>query len=217
MNDEDYRMQNKMIKWNILGAVVLSLTACADPSSQFGEGTSNSASFTSGTTTPSTTTNTNNSGNSQTVNINIYNGSWGTSPQCVYNNQSAQGISSFWNFSGGNGILNSNTYGTSDCSGSHDSLQLGYQFQYGNTLPSTSSVCANVVEVTMVLVSATQNGQSIPFSQLDSTVRVRQYDLVCATGDRLYFGDTRSNPFYDGSSTHRRPTDLDQDYPFLRF
>ncbi len=207
-------MQNKMIKWSLPGVMALSLVACGGSSSHFGEGTANSPGF-----SPNTSSDANNSDNSDhapTININIYNGSWATSPQCAYNSNSSQGISSFWDFQGGYGIFNNNTYSTSDCSGNYDSLRLGYNFQYGNVLPNASSVCANVVEVTMTLVSATSNGQSIPLSQLDPSIQVRQYNLMCTNNNYLYFGDTRSDSFYNGSSINRRPLSLDQDYPFLR-
>jgi len=209
-------MQNKMVKWGLPGVIALSLLACGGNSSQFGEGTANSPSFSPGDIS-SDTGDSDNNDTTQTININIYNGSWATSPQCVYNSNGAQGISSFWDFQSGYGVYHSNTYSTSDCSGDYDSLQLGYNIQYGDVLSNASSVCANVVEVNMVLVSAIRNGQSIPFSELDSSIKIRQYNLMCASNNYLYFGDTHSDSHYNGSSLRRRPLALDQDYPFLRF
>jgi hypothetical protein len=211
-------MKNTMLKWSLPGLIALSLAACGGTSSHFGEGLTSSAAFTSGDTSSDTNNpddNTHN--NAPTININVYNGSWVTSPQCIYNSQTGQGIRSFWDFQNGNGVLNSNIYSTSDCSGNYNSQQLAYNFSYGNTLPNVSSICANVVEVDLVLVSATRNGQPVAISQLDSSIQTRQYNLLCADNNHLYFGDTRSDNHHNGSSLRNRPLSLDQDSPFLRF
>ena len=205
------------IKLGLSGMIALSfaaLTACNGGSSRFGVSGANSPSFGPGNTEEDTTPDTD---YTPDININIYNGSWGTSPGCVYDSQTGLGTRSFWDFQSGNGIFNSHTYSTSDCSGDYHSQQLAYHFQYGNTLSNVSSVCGNVVEVDMVLVSANQNGQPVDLSQLDPSIKIRQYNLLCANNNQLYFGNTRSDNFHDGSSLRRRPLALDQDYPFLRF
>ncbi len=209
-------MKNNMIKWSLAAVTALSLAACGGTSSHFGEGTVNSPGFSPGDSSSGANNPDDNNNNSPTININVYNGSWATSPQCIYDSQTGQGVRSFWSFQNGNGILNSNIYSTSDCSGNYNSQQLAYNFSYGNTLHNVSSICANVVEVDLVLVSAIRNGQSVPISQLDSSIQIRQYNLVCASNNHLYFGDLSDN-FYNGSSIRRRPLSLDQDYPFLRF
>jgi hypothetical protein len=68
-------------------------------------------------------------------------------------------------------------------------------FAYGNEKPSASGICSNVREV------------NISGSLVDGK-RFKEYDLICSTSGRLYFGDDE-NGSYSATSTASRPVQID--------
>lgn len=187
----------------VAGLLSLLLTACGGSSSSFKVGGDASPEFSPGASNPA-------------GDVTAYDGRWTTSPACIYDAFRSEAFQYQWEIQGNSAVLTSDVFDTSDCSGQAVSVEFLYQFQYGSQRPQVSSVCRDVREVDMVLIAVQRDGQSVPLSQLAADISLYQYNLICTTGDKLYFGDTSSDPFFNGVTPRRRPISLDEERPYLR-
>lgn len=147
-----------------------------------------------------------------------YNGHWEESPECDYDATTGQGNIYKLYLSGNSLTVDSVKYPTSDCSGSATTeLVLYYSLIYGQDEADVSSVCNNAREVDIVLESGILNGVNQTVQELvnDVGIAAESYDLICTSGNRLYFGDTDDQD-YDGTSYDNRPILIDDSYYLVK-